>query len=264
MRGWSRRLVLVMLLLGPGEVIAGEAALRIAVEGSYPPFNEVDRKGKLSGFDVDIANALCVELKRKCMLIRREWADMQEAVLGNNPTFWNGVDAIVSSVSITETRRQTAEFTKKYYQVPARFVRKKGAPYEGVAAALTGKRVGVQGSTTHDAFLTSTFGPSVQIVRYATLGEAAGALRAGQIDLLMADALAVEHGLLRTAEGSTLEFTGPAYNDAGWFGEGVGIAVKKGDQGLVERLNRAIDAVRANGTYGRIATKYFGFDIYGD
>lgn len=244
----------------PAAARAGDR-LRLAVEGSYPPFSEVDAKGRLKGFDVDIANAVCAELAARCELIQRPWAVLQDAVIGLEPRLWSEVDAIVASVSITDSRRQTADFTERYYQVPARFACKKGSGVEPVAGRLKGRRIGVQASTTHDQFLTASFAGEAQIVRYETLPQAVAALAAGNVDLVMADALALDRGVLKTREGAGLELCGPNFTDPRWFGHGAGIAVRKGNRELVERLDRALAALRAKGEHARIAKAYFGFDI---
>lgn len=240
---------------------SGAPRLRIAVEGSYPPFSELDGKGRLKGFDVDIARALCAELRVRCELVQRPWAVLQDAVIGLEPRLWREVDAIVASVSITETRRQTAEFTRRYYHVPARFLRRKGNPVEPVAGRLAGRRIAVQASTTHDQFVTQTFAGEAEVVRFETLAQAVAALAEGRVDLLLGDALALERGVLKTARGAGFELCGPSYTDPRWFGYGAGIVVEKGNRALVERLDAALDALRAKGEHARIAKAYFGFDI---
>ncbi len=245
----------------PAAPAPGAPRLRLAVEGSYPPFSELDAKGRLKGFDVDIANALCAELAVRCELVQRPWAVLQDAVIGLEPRLWSEVDAIVASVSITETRRQTADFTRRYYQVPARFLRRKGSPVEPVAGRLKGRRIAVQASTTHDQFVTATFAGEAEVVRFETLPLAVAALAEGRVDLVMGDALALDKGALKTQQGAGLELCGPSYTDPRWFGYGAGIVVRKGNRELVERLDAALDALRAKGEHARIAKAYFGFDI---
>jgi arginine/ornithine transport system substrate-binding protein len=231
--------------------------LRIGVEGAYPPFSSVTPEGELVGFDIDIAMALCEEMQAECTLVQQDWDGIIPALLARK------YDAIVASMSITEERKQKVDFTKKYYQTPARFVAKKGSDVEITPEALEGKKVGVQRATIHDSFLTDNYGDSVEIVRYGTQDEANLDLVAGRVDLLLADSIALRDGLLKTPEGADFEFVGPSFSDPKWFGEGAGIAVRKGDTELQERLNLAIDEIRANGTWDRIAQKYFDFDVYG-
>jgi arginine/ornithine transport system substrate-binding protein len=231
--------------------------VRIGVEGAYPPFSSTTPEGELVGFDIDIAKALCEAMKAECTLVQQDWDGIIPALMARK------YDAIIASMSITEERKQRVDFTEKYYQTPARFVAKKGAGFEVSKEGLAGKRVGVQRATIHDSFLTDNFGDAVEVVRYGTQDEANLDFAAGRVDLLLADSIALSEGLLKTPGGADFEFIGPAYADPKWFGEGAGIALRKGDTELKEKFNQAIDAIRADGTWERIAQKYFDFDIYG-
>jgi arginine/ornithine transport system substrate-binding protein len=231
--------------------------VRLGVEGAYPPFSSVSPSGELQGFDIDIAHALCEQMQVRCTLVTQDWDGIIPALMARK------YDAIIASMSITEERKQRVDFTDKYYQTPARFVAKKGAGIEVSKQGLSGKRVGVQRATIHDSFLTDNFGDSVEIVRYGTQDEANLDLVSGRVDLLLADSVALNEGLLKTPAGADFEFIGPGYDDPKWFGEGAGIALRKGDTELKDKFNKAIAEIRANGTWDRIAQKYFNFDIYG-
>lgn len=232
--------------------------IRIGVEGAYPPFSSVTADGKLVGFDIDIANALCNEMGAECTLVQQDWDGIIPALLARK------YDAIVASMSITEERKKKVAFTNKYYNTPAKFARKKGSNIEITAAGLKGKTVGVQRATTHDNFITAEFGNEVEIKRYATQDEAYLDAVAGRLDLLLADSVAMKDGFLDTDAGKDWEFVGPGYTDVKYFGEGSGIAVRQQDKDLVEQLNKALAAIRANGVYKQINDKYFEFDVYGD
>ncbi len=232
--------------------------VRIGVEGAYPPFSSVTNEGKLVGFDIDIAKALCAEIGATCTLVQQDWDGIIPALLARK------YDAIIASMSITEERKKKVAFTNKYYQTPAKFVRKKGSGIEISKAGLSGKTVGVQRATTHDNFITGEFGEAVTIKRYATQDEAYLDAVAGRIDLLLADSVAMGDGFLKTDKGKDWEYVGPGYTEVKYFGDGAGIAIRKKDQDLVDKLNKAIDALRANGTYKKIQDKYFAFDVYGD
>ena len=88
-------------------------------------------------------------------------------------------------------------------------------------------------------------------------------MKAGRIDLLLADSIALDDGFLKKPGGDAYEFVGPDLTEKKYFGEGAGIAIRKEDKELAERFNKAIRAIRANGTYDKIQKKYFKFDIYG-
>jgi arginine/ornithine transport system substrate-binding protein len=250
---------LVMATLASGVADAKEwTKVRFGVEGAYPPFSETTPSGELKGFDIDIANALCKQMKVECQLVQQDWDGIIPALLARK------YDAIIASMSVTEERKQKVDFTKKYYQTPARFVRKKGSGLEINADSLKGKKVGVQRATIHDSFLTDNYGSQVEVVRYGTQDEANLDLVAGRVDLLLADTVALSEGFLKSEDGKGYEFTGPSFSDPKWFGEGAGIAIRKDDTDLKTKLNAAIDAIRADGTWESIRKKYFDFDIYGD
>ena len=231
--------------------------IRIGVEGAYPPFSWVEPDGTLRGFDIDIAVALCEQMGAECELVTQDWDGIIPALLSRK------YDAIIASMSITEERKKKVAFTKKYYNTPAKFARRKGSGIEISKEGLAGKTVGVQRATTHDNFVTATFGDAVEIKRYATQDEAYLDAVAGRLDLLLADSVAMDDGFISTDNGKDWEFVGPGYVDPEYFGEGAGIATRKKDTELVEKLNAAIDEIRANGTYKEINAKYFEFDVYG-
>jgi arginine/ornithine transport system substrate-binding protein len=253
-----RRLLLALFsgaTLGLAAVLAPSATaaenLRIAVEGDYPPFNQVDKKGRLSGFDVDIANALCKAIDASCTLVVQRWDRMIPDLVDGK------YDLVVSSLSITAERRQRIDFTNPYYQTPAKFVGKKDESLTATLDALKGRKVGVQKATTHEHYLARRLGGSVEIVRYDTLPKAQSDLAAGKIDLVFADALALSQGFMKTDKGKAFAFLGPDLR----FGSGIGIGVRKGQPELVTRLNRALDQLRADGSYDGIASKYFEFSL---
>src|SRR3546814_11487332 len=94
--------------------------VRIGVEGAYPPFSEVTPDGKLVGFDIDIANALCEEMKVECELITQDWDGIIPALQARK------YDAIIASMPITDERKEKVDFTNQYNTTTAKFVPKKG------------------------------------------------------------------------------------------------------------------------------------------
>lgn len=226
------------------------------MEGAYPPFSKTEEDGSVTGFDIDIANALCAELEAKCTLVKQDWDGIIPALLGRK------FDAIVATMDITEERQKKVAFTDKYQHIPARFVAEKGATYEATDAFMKGKSVGVQRATTMDLYISDNF-PSAQIKRYGSADEAYLDLKAGRLDYVMADSAAISDGLLAKEGGDKFEFVGPKLNDPQWFGHGAGIAIRKQDKDLAAQLNKALIAIRSNGTYKAIQDKYFTFDVYG-
>jgi arginine/ornithine transport system substrate-binding protein len=230
--------------------------IRIGVEGAYPPFSEVGTDGKLKGFDIDIAMALCAEMKAECSLVQQEWDGIIPALQSRK------FDAIVASMAITEERLKVVNFTNKYYNTPSRLVAKAGTTLQPTAEGLKGKRIGVQRSTIQDRFVTATYTGS-EIVRYAKADEVYLDLAAGRVDAVFSDVLAVDGGFLKKPQGKGFAFFGPSHDDPKFFGTGSGIAVRKADTALQQKFNAAIAAIRANGTYKKINDKYFDFDVYG-
>jgi arginine/ornithine transport system substrate-binding protein len=230
--------------------------IRIGVEGAYPPFSEVGPDGRIKGFDIDIANALCADLKAQCTLVQQEFDGMIPALQARK------FDAVIASMSITEERKRSVAFTDKYYNTAARLVAKKGTTLVPTAAGLKGRRIGVQRSTIHDRFATDTFKDS-EIVRYTGQDQVFLDLQSGRIDASLEDAVAADTGFLRRPAGKDFAFFGPEFNDPKYFGTGSGIAVRKGDADLVARLNQAIKDIRADGTYQKIEKRYFDYDVYG-
>jgi arginine/ornithine transport system substrate-binding protein len=258
-----KKLATVVLVAAALAVAAGAAQakewkkIRIGVEGAYPPFSWVDPDGTLKGFDIEIADALCKELGAECELVQQDWDGIIPALLARK------YDAIIASMSITEERKKKVAFSDKYYNTPAKFVRRKDSGIEISKESLAGKSVGVQRATTHDNFITAEFGDTVDIKRYATQDEAYLDAVAGRVDLLLADSVAMDDGFLKTDQGKDFEFVGPNYSDPKYFGDGAGIAIRQGDTELVDKFNGALQTILSNGTYKAINDKYFDFNVYG-
>jgi lysine-arginine-ornithine-binding protein len=231
--------------------------ITIATEGAYPPFNSVAADGTLQGFDVDIAKALCEHMKIECELVAQDWDGIIPGLLAKK------YDAIVASMSITEERKKKVDFTSKYYNTPAKFVTKKGSGIEISKEGLKGKIIGVQVSTIHENFARDNFGDVAEIKAYDTQENANLDLNAGRVDVILADSVALDEGFLKTDLGKDFEFVGPDFSDPKWFGDGAGIAVRKGEEALRDAFNKAIADIRADGTYQAIQAKYFAYDVYG-
>ncbi len=232
--------------------------VRFGIEGAYPPFSKTEADGSLSGFDVDMANALCAEMQVKCKIVAQDWDGIIPSLLARK------YDAIIAAMSITEERKKKIDFTGKYALIPNKFIAKKGAALEFTQDGLKGKKIGVQRATTHDRYLTDNYGESVEIVRYGSFDEAYLDLANGRIVAVLGDASALEEGVINQAGGEGYEFVGPALTDPKWFGDGFGIAVRKQNKDLTKKLDAAILAVRASGQYKEIQDKYFNYDVYGD
>jgi arginine/ornithine transport system substrate-binding protein len=249
-------LSLLCALVAP--LAVAEDTVRIGIEADYPPFASKSADGQIVGFDYDIGNALCKQMQVKCQWVEQEFDGLIPSLKVRK------IDAILSSMTITEDRKKSVDFTDRYYQSASRIAMKKGAALSADFRELKGKRIGVQRSSTHDRFATQVLLPAgAEIVRYATLNEAYLDLLAGRLDAVQGDDVAVQLGFLDTENGKGYAFAGEPLRDPKYFGDGVGIAVRKNDQTLAKRFNSAIIALRENGEYQKIDQKYFSFDIYG-
>ena len=240
-----------------GAVQAKEwSTVRFGIEGAYPPFSQTEPDGSLTGFDVDMANALCAEMKVECEIVAQDWDGIIPSLLARK------YDAIIAAMSITEERKKRVDFTGKYALIPNKYIAKKGANLD--FNNLDGQKIAVQRATTHDKFLTDNYGDKVEIVRYGSFDEAYLDLASGRVAAVLGDASALEAGVLNKEGGEAYEFVGPSLTDPKWFGEGFGIAVRKQDKDLTKKLDAAILSLREKGVYQEIAGKYFNYDVYGD
>jgi arginine/ornithine transport system substrate-binding protein len=235
---------------------ASAQALGICVEGAYPPFSETSPDGEIVGFDIDIANALCAEMGEDCELVKVDWDGIIPALLEHK------CDAIVASMSITPEREQVIDFSEKYYQTPARFLAAEDSGLEPTPEGMAGKLVGVQRGTTHHNFMEGEF-PDTELQLYATQDEAYLDLVAGRLDAVMGDSVAMSEGFLKTEQGEGYTFIGEPYAIPKYHGTGAGIGVRQEDTELRDRFSEAIEAIRADGTYDEIMSRYFDFDVYG-
>ncbi len=251
---------MALSLLSPLAAIADDAKpLRIGIEAAYPPFAYKTPEGKITGFDYDIGNALCDEMKVKCQWIEQEFDGLIPALKVRK------FDAVLSSMTITEERLKSVDFTNKYYHTPARLAMKEGTVINDPLTDLKGKKVGVQRASIYDRYATDVFAPAgVEVVRYSSQNEIFLDMTAGRLDATLADVVNIDDGFLKTDAGKGFALVGPDFNEKKYFGDGAGIAVRKGDKALADKINTAIAAIRANGKYKEVQDKYFKFDVYGE
>lgn len=231
--------------------------LIIATDGAYPPFSEVDASGNMIGFDIDIAKALCAEMKRECEFKQIDWEGLIPAL--NNEQ----IDAIVASMNANDERRQVIEFTQPYYHNPGIFVRAKGSNVEMTEAGLKGKTIGVLSASVFDTYATDHFEKWAKIDRYTSQDDANLDAKKGVVDVLFADKIVLQDGFLAREIGTGFEQFGAEIDEPKYFGEGISIGVRKADTALRDAFNQAIINIRANGEYQKVNDKYFSYDIYG-
>ena len=247
-------------------------SIKIGTEGAYPPWNAKDESGKLIGFEIELANFLCIYMKADCTLVEQDWDGMIPGLIMRK------FDAIMAGMSITSKRQKTINFSQGYASDGASLAVIKGSSLEGLdtspinlsntdsatkkvlktlTEALAGKTVGVQTATIHQDFLESGLVGKVNIRTYKTQDEVNLDLVAGRIDAGLADILAITD--FAEKSGKPVVLTGPVYS-GGPFGGGVGVGIRKEDTQLLKDFNKAIDTARKNGKITELAIKWFGFD----
>ncbi|MCC4265234.1 ABC transporter substrate-binding protein [Oceanimonas baumannii] len=242
-------LILLLGTLGHMPAWGGEQ-IRIATEGAWPPFNYVNEQGEVSGFDVDIARALCARMQEKCEIVVNDWDGMIPGLRTRK------FDAIVSSMSITEERLRQVDFTDKYYSGGLRFVGPRGVNIDVSPEALEGKIVGAQRSTIASQYMEDNLADVVKIKLYDNQENVYLDMQSGRLELFLSDELPT-HQWLQTGNGQQFEFKGESFARE----DVIGIAVRKGDP-LRSRLNQALSTILQDGTYQTINEKYFPFSIY--
>lgn len=233
-----------------------QTALRVGVEGNYPPFSMIAPDGKLAGFDIDIANAVCAEMKVTCAMVQQEWDGMIPAL--NAKKF----DMIVASMTITEERKKAVDFSNAYYDVPSRWVAKAGAFTEATPAAFKGKKIIVLRNSPRAKYVQDNFKES-EILLVAKETEVYLELTAGRGDIGFGSSVVSSEAFLKKPEGKGFAQVGQTVRLDTTGGGGVGIALRKDDAALREKINTALKAIRDNGTYKKLADSYFDFDISG-
>lgn len=234
------------------------ADLKVAVDPTYEPFTYKTPQGELTGFDVDIAKAVCEQIKRKCVFVEQVWDSMIPGLQAKK------YDAIISSMSMTDERRRVVDFSDRYYKTPSAIVVKKDVQYSG-PASLKGKKIGVLKGSTQEKWAMGELKPAgVTVVPYEAQDQVYLDINSGRLDGTVADKVEVHGGFLRKPEGKDYGYVGPDQYETKYYGDGIGIALRKNQGDLKKQINEAIKTIRSNGTYNTIAKKYFDFDPYGN
>lgn len=240
---------------------AAPAELKVAIDPTYEPFTFKTADGKPTGFDVDMANAICEQIKRQCVFVEQVWDSMIPGLTAQK------YDVIISSMSITDDRMKEVDFSDKYYNTPSRIVLKKSVKYTD-PASIKGKKIGVLKGSTQEAYALGELKPAGVVVNsYEAQDQVYLDLKAGRIDGTVADYLEVSGGFLSKPEGADFALMGPDLHEPKYYGYGIGVAMRKGQDALKADINTAIKTIRSNGSYKTINDKYFSkynIDVYGE
>ncbi|MBT2771079.1 transporter substrate-binding domain-containing protein [Halomonas sp. ISL-60] len=223
----------------------------------YPPFYSPDAAGNWSGWEIDFIEALCDRLDAECEIKPVAWEGIIPALKTGK------IDMIIGSMSITPERAEQIAFSDKYYASPTGIVALKDSDVEPTPEGVEGAYLGIQSGTNQEQYARTHFADTANLQVYQTLNEELQDLVAGRLDAVVADTLAVQTFINSEAGNSCCEYRGAVPSDPELMSEGMGVGLRQEDTELKDRVNAAIDAMRADGTYETITAPYFDFDIYG-
>ncbi len=224
---------------------------RFLTDLSYPPFDYAGPDGNPAGFNVDLARLICDQIKVACTIQSRPFATLLDALDDG------AGDAVIASIAATADTRKRADFSDPYYRTPARFVARADSPITDVLPELVaGKKIAVIAGTAHEAFLKQMF-TEAEIHSYPTAAAARAALKDKQVDLLFGDGIALSFWLNGTDSGGCCAFRGGPFLESRFFGEGVGIAVKPGNDILRQAFNWALFQIWEKGSFTDLWLRYF-------
>jgi polar amino acid transport system substrate-binding protein len=236
--------------------LVGVRALRFLTDDDYPPLNFSLPDGTLAGFNVDVARAICAELQLACTIQARRWDTLVDSLLSSKG------DAVIASLAATPALRSKLDFTKPYYKSPARFVARKDLVLDDATpVSLAGKDVGVVAGSAHKAYLDAFFPKAVEKT-FPDIAALRDALRSGAIAIAFGDGLSIAVWLDGDASGDCCAFKGGPFLESRFFGEGVGIALRKEDAELRRAIDWALARLAARGVYAELYLKYFPVGFY--
>jgi polar amino acid transport system substrate-binding protein len=227
------------------------AQIRFMTETDYPPFNYANQDGHPVGFNVDLARLICEELKVTCTIQMRRFDTLVPALNENRG------EAVIASLAVNAETRKVMDFTDPYYRVPARFAALKAVATPVLKPEqIEGKKIAVVGGSAHEAYLKTLF-TEAQPVAYLTADATREALRRGEVDYAFGDGVALSFWINGTDSGGCCAFAGGPFFESQYFGEGVGIAVKKGNDTVRQALNYALFRLWEKGRFTDLWLRYF-------
>jgi polar amino acid transport system substrate-binding protein len=230
--------------------------LRVLTDDDYPPFHFLTPDGRLVGFNVDLARAICVELEVACTIQPRRFDTLLDALAQSEG------DLAVASLAPTPAARRKAAFSLPYYRTPGRFVTRRGSRLAAATPeALAGQAIGVEAGTTHEAYL-KTFFPEARLKSYGTNEATRAALRAGEVEALFGDGVTLALWLNGADSNDCCLFFGGPFTDSRWFGEGAAIALRPADPALKRGIDWALGRLEARGATAELYLKYFPVGFY--
>jgi len=243
-------------LVGPRPDWSWLEQLRFVTTADFPPFNYYDEDGVLTGLNVDLARSICRVLSVNCQVSELAWEDLSETVNDE------AADAAIAAIAITPQSLKRLEFSDIYLQIPGRFAAPESADIEAVTPeSLAGKTVGVARETAHHAYL-KTFFTQAELSLFDSVDDARAALRAGDIDLVFADGLSTVFWVNGAGSRGCCKLIDGGFMEPKYFGQGMAIAVRRGNDRLVRVLNYALARLRASGRLDELMLRYFPLSLY--
>ncbi len=230
--------------------------IRFLTDSDFPPFNFYDEDGVLVGFNVDLARAICLELQTSCDVKARPW---EELFLGLKS---GEADAVIAAHKVTPQALAEVDFTDRYFYTPGRFAgHKETTDTEISPAGLDGKHIAVAKGTAHEAYLRAFFRDS-PLVLFENADLARDALSTGKADYVFDDGVSLAFWLNGTLSKQCCDMKGGPFLEPRFFGDGIAIAVPKGDPEIKAMINDALKRVRASGRFEELVQRYFPVRIY--
>jgi polar amino acid transport system substrate-binding protein len=225
--------------------------VRFLTEIDYPPFNYAGADGNPAGFNIDLARLLCEELKVNCTMQMRRFDTLIDALSENRG------DAVIASLAVTQDARRRIDFSDAYYRSPARFVARRDSTIEDVRPErLEGRKVAVVAKTAHEAYLRAFF-TEVEVRPYPNAEATREALRRGEVDLMFGDGIGLAFWLNGTDSAGCCVFKGGPFTESRYFGEGIAIAVRRGNETLRLALNWGLFRLWEKGQFTDLWLRYF-------
>ncbi|MDR5865427.1 transporter substrate-binding domain-containing protein [Halomonas koreensis] len=239
-------------------MIAGSANaevrdIRIGVDVPYEPMEFRTPDGELTGFDIELGDALCAEIGIQCEWVVQGWDGIIPGLQARK------YDAIMSSMTINDQRREQVLFSDPYFTPPSAWF----APMDAEIGtpsdeSLDGTTIGVQRGTLQDNYVTDMYGDVADVSRYATADDMVLDMDAGRLDIVFLDFPVGKSTLLDSQAGEYKVVGEMITEPKEYFGDGFGIAFRQRDEELAAAFNEALAALKDNGTYDEIYAEYFG------
>jgi len=232
--------------------------LRFLTTTDFPPFNFLDGAGKLSGFHIDLARAICAELGivDKCQIQALPWGELEGALDKGEG------EAIIAGIAATPQSRQAYAFSRSYLQFPARFIMPKTKAFvEPIFDKLRSKRVGVLAGSAHERMLRDYF-PDVKAVTFEKQEWMLADLKAGKLAAAFGDGMRLGFWLAGSDSADCCRFSGGPYLAPEYLGAGLAVAVSPDHGKLAAALDYALHEINTDGTFAELYLRYFPVSFF--